>query len=206
MASFPSPSVGPENSQVRGVSLLKRKFFGLPIWAWLGLGLVVLGALANASGVNDPDSEMSVTPASEPESAETGSGNQQSAVATDESDGEETVAEAADPTTVATPKAPEESSETTSQSSARRSAESYLDFMAFSRSGLIEQLEFEGFSTEDATYGVDAQGADWNEQAAKSAKAYLDLMGFSRSGLIEQLVFEGFTQAEAEFGATAVGL
>jgi hypothetical protein len=78
--------------------------------------------------------------------------------------------------------------------------------MAFSRSGLIHQLEFEGFATEDATYGVDAVTVDWNEQAAKSAAGYLDVMAFSRSGLIHQLVFEGFTQEQAEYGVSTTGL
>ena len=41
---------------------------------------------------------------------------------------------------------------------AAKSAESYLDNMSFSRSGLIEQLEFEGYTTEQATYGVDQTG------------------------------------------------
>jgi hypothetical protein len=71
---------------------------------------------------------------------------------------------------------------------------------------LIGQLEFEGFSTADATYGVDAQKADWNVQAAKSAKSYLKYSSFSRIGLIDQLVFEGFTQAQAEYGVSTTGL
>ena len=57
--------------------------------------------------------------------------------------------------------------ETAGQENARRSAESYLDGQAFSRSGLIKQLKFDGYSTADATYGVDAVSPDWNEQAAK---------------------------------------
>ena len=77
--------------------------------------------------------------------------------------------------------------------------------MPFSYSGLIEQLEYEGYSTEDATYAADNCGADWNEQAALSAEDYLDIMSFSRDGLIEQLVYEGFTQEQAEYGASAVG-
>lgn len=97
-------------------------------------------------------------------------------------------------------------SESVSQGNARQKADSYLDMMAFSRSGLIEQLEFEGFPTGDATYGVDAQHADWNEQAAKKAASYLEMMSFSRSGLVEQLVFEGFTPAEAEYGVSTTGL
>ncbi len=96
------------------------------------------------------------------------------------------------------------SNETVSQSNARKSGESYLKFSSFSRSGLIKQLEFEGFSNSDAVYGTDAQKADWNSQATKSAAGYLKSSSFSRSGLVEQLVFEGFTDAEAEFGVAGV--
>ena len=96
--------------------------------------------------------------------------------------------------------------ETVSQSNARESASSYLDFTAFSRSGLIGQLEYEGFSTADATYAVDSLNVDWNEQAAKSAASYLEFTSFSRSGLIDQLVYEGFTQAQAEYGVSTTGL
>ena len=96
--------------------------------------------------------------------------------------------------------------ETVSQSNARKSATTYLKYSSFSRTGLIGQLEFEGFSTSDATYGVDAQNADWNAQAAKSAKSYLKYSSFSRIGLIDQLVFEGFTQTQAEYGVSTTGL
>lgn len=96
--------------------------------------------------------------------------------------------------------------ETASQESARRSAENYLDTAPFSRKGLIDQLKFEDYSVKDATYGVDAQKADWNKQAAAAAETYLDMMGYSRQGLIDQLKFEGYTQAQAEYGVKAVGL
>jgi len=108
--------------------------------------------------------------------------------------------------TPSTPSSSSCSSSILSQCNAKSSAASYLSLMAFSRSGLIRQLEFEGYSTTDATYGVDAQGADWNSQATKSAASYLALMPFSRSGLITQLEFEGFTNAQATFGVTANGL
>lgn len=91
------------------------------------------------------------------------------------------------------------------EENAIKSAQSYLSFMSFSRKGLIEQLEYEGFSTEVSTFAVDSLGANWKEQAAKSAKEYLDLMSFSRSGLIDQLIYEGFTREEAEYGVTAAG-
>jgi hypothetical protein len=95
--------------------------------------------------------------------------------------------------------------ETIGQKNARESAESYLRFAAFSREGLIDQLEFEEYSTEDAEYAVDILDVDWKEQAAKSAENYLEFTAFSREGLIDQLLFEGFTQEEAEYGVTAVG-
>ena len=96
--------------------------------------------------------------------------------------------------------------ESAGQENARESAENYLDMSPFSRQGLIEQLEFEGYSTKDATYGVDAQGADWNKQAAASAENYLDMTSFSRDGLIEQLEFEGYTTKQAVYGVNQVGL
>ncbi len=76
----------------------------------------------------------------------------------------------------------------------------YLDYTAFSYSGLIEQLEYEGFSHAEAKYGADNCGADWNEQAVIKARQYLEYTSFSRSGLIDQLRYEGFTQSQAEYG------
>lgn len=96
--------------------------------------------------------------------------------------------------------------ETASQSDAVSTAKDYLDFMAFSRQGLIEQLEYEGFTTEDATYGVDNSGADWMEQAVLTAQDYLDFSSFSRQELIDQLEYEGFTHEQAVHGVDAAGL
>ena len=94
---------------------------------------------------------------------------------------------------------------TTGQKNALKSAKNYISTMPFSYTGLIKQLEFEGYSNEEATYGADNCKADWNLQAEKAAKNYLDLMSFSRQGLIDQLIFEGYTQEQAEYGATAAG-
>ena len=98
------------------------------------------------------------------------------------------------------------SSATKGEQNALRKAKDYLNVMSFSYSGLIDQLEYEGYTTEEATYGADNCGADWNEQAALKAESYLDIMAFSRSGLIDQLEYEGFTSAQAEYGVNAVGL
>ncbi len=104
--------------------------------------------------------------------------------------------------------APEEhaSGETAGQENARRSAVSYLEFGAFSRKGLIRQLKYEGYSTADATYAVDAVGPDWNAQAVKAAESYLENSAFSRSGLVQQLKYEGYTDQQAEYGVGETGL
>ena len=88
---------------------------------------------------------------------------------------------------------------------ALQSAKNYLAVTAFSYSGLIEQLEYEGYSHSEAVYGADHCGVDWFEQAVKSAKNYLDIMAFSRSDLIEQLEYEGFTHEQAIYGAEQNG-
>lgn len=94
---------------------------------------------------------------------------------------------------------------TLSQQNAVRSAENYLTVTHFSRTGLITQLQFEGYEQADAEFAVDHIAVDWNAEAAKSAQAYLDLTSFSRQGLVDQLLFEGFTAEQAEYGVTAVG-
>jgi hypothetical protein len=95
----------------------------------------------------------------------------------------------------------ESSSVSTGERNALSKAKDYLSFSPFSYSGLIKQLEFEGFSHDEAVYGADHCGADWEAQAVEKAKSYLDFSAFSYSGLIEQLEFEGYTHEEATHGA-----
>lgn len=99
------------------------------------------------------------------------------------------------------------SSATMGEQNALKSAKSYLKAnIGFSRSGLIDQLEYEGYTKSEAEYAVKNCGADWKEQAVISAERYLDLdMGFSRSGLIEQLEYEGFTHEQAVYGVEQNG-
>lgn len=92
-----------------------------------------------------------------------------------------------------------------SKQNALKSAKSYLSFMAFSKEGLIEQLEYEKYPHEDAVYAAENCGADWNEQALKSAKSYLKTSAFSYSGLIEQLEYEGYTSEQAIYGVNNCG-
>lgn len=94
---------------------------------------------------------------------------------------------------------------TMGQRNAIGSAKSYIEESGFSRSGLIGQLEYEGFSTDEATFGADNSGADWNEAAAESARSYLEDSFFSRQGLYDQLAYEGFLPSEIEYGLAAVG-
>ena len=95
---------------------------------------------------------------------------------------------------------------TLGEKNALSKAKSYLKVMAFSKDGLYDQLLFEGFTEEQAAYGVNNCGADWNEQAYEKAKSYLKTMSFSRQGLIDQLLFEGFTEEQAIYGVDKVGL
>ncbi len=101
---------------------------------------------------------------------------------------------------------------TVSQKNAIKEAESYLEFTAFSRLGLIGQLSSEfgsQFTIEDSTFAVDSLNVDWNAQAVKSAESYLEFSSFSCQGLIDQLSSEygsEFTVEQATYGATQVGL
>lgn len=93
---------------------------------------------------------------------------------------------------------------TTGERNALSTARDYLDYSSFSRSGLIDQLKYEGYSSSEAEYAVNNCGAHWKEQAVKTAQSYLDYSSFSRSGLIEQLVYEGYTREQAEYGVSQV--
>ena len=64
---------------------------------------------------------------------------------------------------------------TTAQASAKRSAESYLDYSGFSKKGLIDQLKFEGFSTKDSEVAIDTMKVNWNAEADESAKSYMEM-------------------------------
>jgi hypothetical protein len=95
---------------------------------------------------------------------------------------------------------------TVSQKNAVSKAKQYLTVEAFSHDGLISQLEYDQFSTADATYGADNSNGDWNAQAAKKAQEYMSTESFSRQGLIDQLEYDQFTADQATYGVNAVGL
>jgi hypothetical protein len=154
------------------------------------IGLAAIGSMIDGSPTEAPESSPSAAE-STPQPADT---EAEPAVAAPEPEPEpEPVEEPAGPAL------------TMGQQQAVGKAQDYLDFAAFSRKGLIDQLVYEGFSEADATFAVDYIAPDWNEQAAKKAQDYIDMSSFSRQGLIDQLVYEGFTQAQAEFGVKAIG-
>ncbi|MBD8868695.1 Ltp family lipoprotein [Nocardioides sp. MJB4] len=110
------------------------------------------------------------------------------------------------------PKDPSRSKVTFAMENALAAAQDYLDFSAFSRQGLIDQLSSEygsDFRLEDATWAVGQLKTDWKQQAVRAAKDYLDFSPFSRQGLIDQLSSphgSQFTVGEATFAVNKIGL
>lgn len=86
---------------------------------------------------------------------------------------------------------------TLGEKNALKRAKEYLNYMSFSYDGLVEQLEFEGYTHAEAVYAADNCGANWNSQASDKAKDYLKYSAFSYSGLVEQLEFEGYSHSDA---------
>ena len=80
-------------------------------------------------------------------------------------------------------------------------AKKFLERANYSYQGLYNDLVYMGYADEDAKYGVDNCGADWNEQAAKRAKALASTGITNYDNLVEKLESEGFTRDQAEIGA-----
>lgn len=100
---------------------------------------------------------------------------------------------------------------TSEQINAYNSAKGYLNYTAFSRQGLIDQLVYEQYSEEAAEFAVsqiEERGeVDWYEQAERSARQYLDYTSFSKQGLIDQLSSDAggkFTYEQAERAVESV--
>lgn len=84
---------------------------------------------------------------------------------------------------------------------AQETAEQYLVYTSFSKSGLYDQLLFEGYPEDAAQYAIDRmdEGVNWDIQALEKAKEYLEYSSFSDQGLYDQLLFEGFTEEQAQY-------
>lgn len=100
----------------------------------------------------------------------------------------------------------DEPSGTVGQENALRSAEDYLSMSTgFSEKSLRDQLEYEGYESEDIDWAIENVDVDWDEQCEKSAKSYMESSSFSAAGLRDQLSYEGFTDEQIEAGLAAVG-
>ena len=92
-------------------------------------------------------------------------------------------------------------------SEAQQAAQQYLQTQAFSRQGLIDQLDSSAgsqYSQSAATQAVGSLSVDWDKQAVQAAQQYLQTQPFSCAALVEQLASSAgsqFTQAQAEYGA-----
>lgn len=91
------------------------------------------------------------------------------------------------------------------QENALKQAKSYISHSAFSYNELIEQLEYEKYSHDEAVYGADNCGADWNAEALEQAKSYISHSAFSYSELYDQLIYGQFTSEQAQYGVDNCG-
>jgi hypothetical protein len=173
-----------------------KKPFYKKWWVWV-LAVMII------SGLADWDSEETATTESEPAPTE------QVETTTEETVTEPEVKEEPKEEVKEEPAKEEEPAEpemSVSQIGAIQKAEGYISMGGFSKTGLIKQLEFEGFSNEEATFATENIDVDWKEQAKIKAQGYVDMGGFNRQSLLEQLKFEGFTSDEATHGVNEVGL
>lgn len=87
---------------------------------------------------------------------------------------------------------------------ALQSAEDYLEYTAFSKEGLKDQLKYENFSDDAISYAIENVTADWKENAVRAAKDYLKFSPMSKDELYEQLIYEKYTEEEARYAVEVV--
>ncbi|MDR3344101.1 MAG: Ltp family lipoprotein [Oscillospiraceae bacterium] len=168
----------------------KTKYFIALGAAILLLLIVVIQAVANTS---DPQE----TPA--PSATALTSTNLQSGETTPAAT-KENISAAPTTTAKVTKPAATESAETRN---CRKKAEQYLKTLSFSKTGLVKQLVYEGYSKTIAQNAVDNLDVDWKKQCALKAEQYLKTSAFSKAGLRTQLEYEGFTSSEIDYGIEA---
>lgn len=184
-----------------GLRRMKMAKNGKPLfkkwWFWV-IVIIIVGAIASPNSTDTKSGEKQSTSIVESQDKLT------PAVESTKSEEDkkiEKIVVTAEPVATVEP----EANLTTGQKNALKAAKKYLNLMAFSHDGLVEQLEFEQYSHEDAVYAADNCGADWNEQALKAANKYLNLTAFSHDGLVAQLEYEKYTTEEATYGADNCG-
>ena len=83
-------------------------------------------------------------------------------------------------------------------------AKSFIEFGEYSYSGLIEILEFAGYSNDEAEFAALNCNADWNDEAVQCAEAYLDFKTMTKDELYRQLESEGFTKEQINYALSKV--
>ncbi len=87
-----------------------------------------------------------------------------------------------------------------------RAVRDCLEYQPLSYSRIVELLIQGGYTEEEAHYGADHCGADWNEQALKRAGEYLEYSLFSYTRLVDFLgQYDGFSKEEAVYAADHCG-
>lgn len=83
-------------------------------------------------------------------------------------------------------------------------AKSFIESGEYSYSGLIEILEFVGYSNDEAEFAALNCNADWNNEAVQCAESYLDIKNMTKDELYGQLEYEGFTKEQISYALSKV--
>src|SRR5690606_32226410 len=146
----------------------KKKLGGIKIAGIVVGGLILLGAVGNTLSDDQPEAA--------PQPTVTVTATAEAPAPTPEppapAEKTPTPTPPPPPTKEAEPTKEPEPEFTREEENAIQSARDYLDFMAFSRKGLVEQLEYEGYPRKVAEKAVDHLDVDWMEQAVLSAESY----------------------------------
>lgn len=94
---------------------------------------------------------------------------------------------------------------TPAQRAALYAAKQRLSRTPYSRQGLLQCLEQDGYAPLDAAYAADHCGADWERQAVRCVRLYLSERPFPLRQLLAQLMEAGFTESQARYGASKNG-
>lgn len=84
-------------------------------------------------------------------------------------------------------------------------AEQYINYTAFSKEGLRDQLRYEGFTEGQIDYALSTLAVNYNDQAAKKALQYQNSnLNLSKQGIYDQLRYEKFTPEQAQYGVNSL--
>ncbi len=166
-----------------------KKPFYKKWWVWL-LGIIIIGSLASNGGEETADTSKEELTSTEEVQAEPEEEVQAEPEEEVQAEPEEEVQAEPEEEVQAEPEEevqaepeeevqaePEEEVQaepevTLEQENAIQKAKDYLNFTAFSKSGLVTQLEYDGFSNEDSTFAVNNIEVDWKEYNTNTVTAW----------------------------------